>query len=101
MSQEKSIVPAKSQEKTFRALEVIEEIIEGSLNLKLYPEKTLVMSFGEEFVFLGYEFINWRFKGPRQKAQKWFKDRVREATRSQQPWHVERIIGKLISVICG
>ena len=95
------VVLAKSREKAFRALEVIEEIIEGSLNLELHPEKTLVTSFGKGFVFLGYEFISWRYKRPRKKALKKFKDRVREVTRRQQPWHVERIIGKLNPVIRG
>ena len=58
----------KSRKKAMRALEVVEEIIEGRLNLTLHPEKTEVTNFGNGFEFLGYEFIAWRYKRPRSKA---------------------------------
>jgi len=95
------VVLTKSKEKANRALEVIKEIIEGKLNLRLHPEKTVVTNFGKGFTFLGYEFKYWRYKRPRKKALKRFKDKVREVTRRQQPWKVERIITKLNPVIRG
>lgn len=95
------VVLAKSRRKAERALEVIKEITEGKLNLELHPEKTVITNFGEGFTFLGYEFIGWRFKRPRKKALKKFKDGVRKETRRQQPWPVEMIIGRLNSVIRG
>ena len=95
------VVLTKSKKKANRALEVIKEIIEGKLKLRLHPEKTVVTNFGKGFTFLGYEFKYWRYKRPREKALKRFKDKVREVTRRQQPWKVERIITKLNPVIRG
>lgn len=95
------VVLTKSKRKAKRALEVIREIIEGKLNLKLHPDKTVVTNFGRGFSFLGYEFIAWRYKRPKEKALKKFKDRVREITRRQQPWRVGLIINRLNPVIRG
>lgn len=95
------VVLTKSRRKAKRALEVIKEITEGKLNLRLHPEKTVITNFGEGFVFLGYEFIGWRYKRPRKKALGKFKDRVREETRRQQPLPVEMIIVQLNSVLVG
>ena len=95
------VVLTKSRWKAYRALEVIEEITEKELNLKLHPDKTVVTNFGKGFVFLGYEFINWRYKRPRKKALAKFKDRVRELTRRQQPIPIGMIIKKLNPVIRG
>ena len=67
----------------------------------LHPEKTDITNFGRGFTFLGYEFIALRYKRPRQKALTQFKDRVREVTRRQQPWPVDRIITRLNAVIRG
>ena len=71
------VVLTKSKKKANRALEVIKEIVEGKLNLRLHPEKTVVTNFGKGFTFLGYEFKYWRYKRPRKKALKRFKDKVR------------------------
>ena len=95
------VVLTKSKKKANRALEVVKEIIEGKLNLRLHPEKTVVTNFGEGFNFLGFKFKNWRYKSPRKKALKKFKGRVREITRRQQPWEVEFIINQLNPVIRG
>jgi len=77
------VVLTKSKKKANRALEVIKEIVEGQLNLRLHPEKTVVTNFGKGFTFLGYEFKYWQYKRPRRKALKRFKDKVREVTRRQ------------------
>ena len=95
------VVVTKSKRKAKRAMEVIKEITEGKLKLKLHPEKTVITNFGRGFIFLGYEFVGWRYKRPRKKALNKFKDKVREITRRQQPWPVDMIIGKLNPVIRG
>ena len=95
------VVFARSKSKAERALEVIRGIIEDDLKLTLHPEKTDITNFGRGFTFLGYEFIAFRYKRPRKKALTRFKDRVREVTRRQQPWPVDRIITRLNAVIRG
>lgn len=95
------VVLTKSKRKARRALEVIKEITEGKLKLKLHPEKTRISNFGEGFVFLGFEFIAWRYKRPRKKKISSFKDKVREITDRQLPWTLERIINDLNEQIQG
>jgi len=95
------VVLTKSKGKANRALEVIKEITEGKLKLQLHPEKTRISNFGEGFVFLGFEFIGWRYKRPRKKKVNAFKDKVREITKRQLPWSLERIINELNEQIQG
>src|SRR6056297_2609318 len=64
------VVMTKSKRKAKRAHEVVKEIIVEKLDLTLHPEKTVVTNFGKGFVFLGFEFIAWRYKRPRKKALK-------------------------------
>ena len=95
------VVLTKSKRKAERALEVIKEIIEGKLKLKLNEEKTKITNFGDGFTFLGYEFHTWRYKRPRKRAIKKFKNKVRYITKRQQPWPVKSIIEDLNPVIRG
>ena len=95
------VVLTKSRRKAERALEVIKEITEDKLKLKLHPGKTKISNFGEGFVFLGFEFIAWRYKRPRDKKTNEFKDKVREITNRQLPWTVKRIINDLNEQIQG
>lgn len=95
------VVLTKSKKKANRALEVVKEIIEGKLKLTLHPDKTVITNFGKGFVFLGFEFIAWRYKRPRKKALKTFKDKVRKVTRRSQPWDVGFIIRELNPKIIG
>ncbi len=95
------VVLTKSKRKAKRALEVVKEIVEERLKLTLHPEKTVITNFGEGFVFLGFEFIAWRYKRPRKKALKAFKDKVRKVTRRNQPWDVGFIIRELNPKIVG
>lgn len=95
------VVLTKSKKKANRALEVVKEIIEGKLKLTLHPDKTVITNFGKGFVFLGFEFIAWRYKRPRKKALKAFKDKVRKVTRRSQPWDVGFIIRELNPKIIG
>jgi len=75
------VVLTKSKKKANRALEVVKEIIEGKLKLTLHPEKTVITNFGEGFIFLGYEFIAWRYKRPKKERIEGFKKDISEFTR--------------------
>jgi len=95
------VVMTKSKRKAKRALEVIEEIVKDKLKLKLHPKKTKITNFGEGFVFLGFEFIAWRYKRPKKSALDKFKDKIRKTTKRQQPWEIEKIIKWLNEKIRG
>ena len=95
------VVMTKSKRKAKRAYEVVKEIIRGKLKLELHPEKTVITNFGEGFVFLGFEFIAWRYKRPRKKSLEKFKDKVRKVTKRNQPWKVDSIIKRLNAKIYG
>ena len=95
------VVMTKSKRKAKRAYEVVKEIIREELKLELHPEKTVITNFGEGFVFLGFEFIAWRYKRPRKKSLEKFKDKVRKVTKRNQPWKVESIIKRLNAKIYG
>jgi len=95
------VVLTKSKRKANRALEVVKEIVEDKLKLTLHPEKTVITNFGKGFVFLGFEFIAWRYKRPRKKALKSFKDKVRKVTCRNQPWDIGFIIRELNPKIIG
>ena len=95
------VVMAKSKRKAKRAYQVVKEIIEEELDLTLHPKKTIITNFGKGFIFLGFQFIAWRYKRPRKKKLKSFKDEVREITSRDQPWDVDYIIKELNPVISG
>ncbi len=95
------VVMTKSKRKAKRAYEVVKEIITEKLKLELHPEKTVITNFGEGFVFLGFEFIAWRYKRPRKKSLEKFKDNVRKVTKRNQPWKVKSIIKRLNAKIYG
>jgi hypothetical protein len=95
------VIMTKSKRKAKRAYEVGKEIITEKLKLELHPDKTVITNFGEGFVFLGFEFIAWRYKRPRKKSLEKFKDKVRKVTKRNQPWKVESIIKRLNAKIYG
>ncbi len=95
------VVMTKSKRKAKRAYEVVKDIVENELKLELHPEKTVITNFGEGFIFLGFEFIAWRYKRPKEKSLEKFKDEVREVTKRSQPWKVESIIKRLNAKIPG
>jgi group II intron reverse transcriptase/maturase len=95
------VVMTKSKRKAKRAYEVVKEFIKDELKLELHSEKTVITNFGDGFVFLGFEFINWRYKRPRKKSLEKFKDKVRKVTKRNQPWKVDLIIKRLNAKIYG
>ena len=82
-------------------MEIIEDIVRDKLKLELHPEKTKITNFGEGFVFLGFEFVAWRYKRPKKSALDKFKEKIREVTKRQQLWDVEKIIKWLNEKIRG
>ena len=95
------VVLTKSKKKAERALEVIEEIIQGKLKLELHPDKTVITNFGDGFIFLGFQFIAWRYKRPKKKRIEGFKNDIRERTRRQQPMNLKFVIFKVNEKVQG
>lgn len=83
------------------ALKRAKEILEGELKLKLSPEKTKIINARKKGVeFLGFHF-NGRWKRPRDKARKRFREEIRRRTRRQQPKNLEMVIQSINPVIRG
>jgi hypothetical protein len=83
------------------ALKRAKEILEGELKLKLSPEKTKIIHARKKGVeFLGFHF-NGRWRRPRDKARKKFKEDIKYRTRRKQPVNLETVIRFLNPVIRG
>jgi RNA-directed DNA polymerase len=83
------------------ALKRAKEILEGELKLKLSPEKTKIIHARKKGVeFLGFHF-NGRWRRPKDKAKKKFKEEIKHRTRRQQPVSIEIVIHSLNPVIRG
>ncbi|MBU4491595.1 MAG: hypothetical protein KKD69_03940, partial [Euryarchaeota archaeon] len=83
------------------ALKHAKEILERELKLKLSPEKTKIVHARKKGVeFLGFHF-NGRWRRPRDKAKKRFREEIRRRTRRQQPISLETVIRFLNPVIRG
>jgi group II intron reverse transcriptase/maturase len=75
----------------------------AKLGLTLAEGKTGIVEYRTGFDFLGYHFQRYygNYKWPRDKAVKAFKDKVRRATRRQQPKNVKMVVDKLNPVLRG
>ena len=83
------------------ALKRAKEILEDELKLKLSPEKTKIINARKKGVeFLGFHF-NGRWKRPRDKARKRFREEIKRRTRRQQPKNLEMAIESINPVIRG
>ncbi len=83
------------------ALKRAKEILEGELKLKLSPEKTKIIHARKKGVeFLGFHF-NGRWRRPRDKARKRFKEEIKQRTRGQQPKNLEMVIEYINPIIRG
>jgi RNA-directed DNA polymerase len=83
------------------ALNRAREILEGELKLTLSPEKTRIVHGRKKGVeFLGFHF-NGRWRRPREKALKKFKEEIKQRTRRQQPRNLEQVIQSINPVIRG
>jgi group II intron reverse transcriptase/maturase len=93
------IILCKSKFQAEKALLEVKKCIEGDLNLTLHPEKTKIVTFGQGFEFLGY-YISARTIRMSPKAEKRFKDKVREIFRRSHNLET-KVISKANSVIRG
>jgi RNA-directed DNA polymerase len=83
------------------ALKRAKEILEVELKLKLSPEKTKIIHARKKGVeFLGFHF-NGRWRKPRDKARKRFKEEIKHRTRRQQPKNLEMVIESINPIIRG
>jgi RNA-directed DNA polymerase len=81
-------------------LELVEKVMQ-KLRLTLNPDKTRVVNgYRDGFTFLGYRF-KMGYKSPRPEAVSAFKDKVRGATRRQQPKKLDLVITGLNPIIRG
>jgi hypothetical protein len=70
----------------------------SELKLKLSPEKTKIIHARKKGVeFLGFHF-NGRWKRPRDKARKRFREEIKRRTQRQQPKNLEMVI-KVINLV--
>jgi len=95
------LVFCKEEWEAKKALEMAKQILGKELKLTLHPDKTRIMNarvHGVEFV--GFKF-NGRWRRPRDKATKRFKDEIRYRTRRQQPRNLQMVIQNINPVIRG
>lgn len=77
------------------------EILERELKLKLSPEKTKIVHARKKGIeYLGFHF-NGRWRRPRTKALKKFKEEIKQRTRRQQPRNLEAVIESINPIIRG
>lgn len=94
------VVLCRSKQEAEHALAKVKEILEGKLRLKLNPEKTKITHTSSNFNFLGYVF-RAGYKYPCFKSQEVFKDKIRLATRRQQPKTMSQVIEEVNPIIRG
>lgn len=95
------LVFCKEEWEAKKALDLAKQILGKELKLTLHPDKTRIMNarvHGVEFV--GFKF-NGRWRRPRDKAIKRFKDEIRYRTRRQQPRNLQMVIQNINPVIRG
>ena len=80
-------------------MELVQQVLETPLQLRLSPEKTRITTFGKGYEFLGF-FLSSRSRRMRDKSQQKFKDKVRELTVRCHNLNAEAIL-KLNRVIRG
>ena len=73
------LVLAKSTPECEKALDLVQCIIEGKLNLKLSPEKTKITSFKKGFEFLGF-FFSTNGASMRTKSVEKLKEKIKKLT---------------------
>lgn len=82
------------------ALKRAGEILERELKLKLNPEKTKIVQAKKGVDFLGFH-LNGKWRSPRDKAKKKFKEEIKQRTRRQQPKKLETVIQSIDPIIRG
>ena len=88
-----------SERQAQEALELVQQVLETQLQLRLSPEKTRITTYGKGYEFLGF-LLSSRSRRMRDKSQQKFKDKVRELTVRCHNLDAEAIL-KLNRVIRG
>lgn len=96
------VILCKTVNQATSASKMVKDIMK-SLDLELAEAKTQVTEYWRGFEFLGYHFQKFygNRKWPRRKAIDSFKDKIRQATRRQQPKNVKMVIAQLNPIIRG
>lgn len=96
------VVLCRSVNQAVVALKLVRDQLKR-LRLDLAEEKTRITDYCTGFDFLGYRFQQFygNKRWPRHKAVQAFKDKVRRATRRQQPKNVAQVIQELNPLIRG
>ncbi len=96
------VILCRSVNAAVQALKTAREVLHR-LHLELAEEKTRIAEYHTGFDFLGFRFQRYygNYKWPRKKAVEAFKDKVRHATRRQQPKNVQMVIERLNPIIRG
>ncbi|MEK7561099.1 MAG: group II intron reverse transcriptase/maturase, partial [Patescibacteria group bacterium] len=97
------VILCKSVNQVVYAMRTAREKL-GKLKLTLAEEKTTITEVSSGFTFLGYTF--WKRKEtlytfPSDKAIRAYKDKVRHASRRQQPQNITMVIERLNPIVRG
>lgn len=93
------VVFCRSRREAQEARDLVQQILEGELQLQLSPEKTHITTYGKGYEFLGF-FLSSRSRRMRNKSEQKFKDKVRELTVRKHNLDAETVT-KLNRVIRG
>jgi len=94
------IILTKTEEELQPALELVKEVVEKKLEMKLSPNKTELTNFRRGFKFLGYKFTG-RYKRISDKSLGKIKDKIRSHTKRSQGVNLKAVIEKLNPLIVG
>jgi group II intron reverse transcriptase/maturase len=93
------LVLAKTRPEIEKALEIVRGVIEGQLELKLSPEKTKIVTFGDGFDFLGFHFCQVHIT-MRAKSIEKVKEKIRTLTIRSHSFS-DDVIQEINSVVRG
>ena len=94
------VICCKSQKGAERVLRSLTRFLDQELELTIHPEETtIVNNLQEPFVFLGYEFKGGYWVSPSEKAQKKFKQKVKELTKRNQTVDLEDLVKRKLNAL--
>jgi len=93
------VVVCRNKAEAREALALVQQVLEGELQLTLSPEKTTITTLGKGYSFLGYD-LSTRGRRMRKKSMEKFKNKVRELTIRKRNLEAKTIV-KLNQVIRG
>ena len=93
------VVVCRTKRQAQEALQLVRDVLEGELELRLSPEKTEITTYGKGYDFLGFRFSS-RSRRIRAKSVQKFKAKIRELTVRHHNLDSE-VIEKLNRVIRG